>query len=345
MSTNISRRRALQALAVGLGSTTLFSPSGAFAQAKRSLHLQTVGFTLGIHVPQYLAIRELLLQAGYAEPKVDRIESMQVIAQSIVAGSAEIGDTDVIASLRATEADANVSIVGLVYNSTSQVLLANADKIKSFADFKKPENSIALNSTGDFIYALVSGILSRHGIDVEDVTIIEIGGSGSRRNALLAGRVAAVPVHFDQADAVVKQGNYKVMVQPWTLYPRWFSEVWLVNRAWMSGEDNQRALVDFNKAMITAFRRATKDYSFFADGYRKYATIPGHADATDQVLRPIWQTLATEIHAWPEDGGFKREYFQELLPVYKKAHVLRGTINLDKAVEPRFVDQALQELG
>jgi len=45
-----------------------------------------------------------------------------------------------------------VSIVGLVYNSTSQVLVVNADKIKSYDDFKNPQNSLALNARGDFIY-------------------------------------------------------------------------------------------------------------------------------------------------------------------------------------------------
>ena len=40
----------------------------------------------------------------------------------------------------------NASSVKLVYNSTSQVLVVNADKIKSYEDFKNPENAIALNS-------------------------------------------------------------------------------------------------------------------------------------------------------------------------------------------------------
>ena len=39
---------------------------------------------------------------------------------------------------------------------------ATADKIKSYADFKNSSNAIALNSRGDFIYVLLSGVLSKH---------------------------------------------------------------------------------------------------------------------------------------------------------------------------------------
>jgi NitT/TauT family transport system substrate-binding protein len=135
------------------------------------------------------------------------------------------------------------------------------------------------------------------------------------------------------------------LVEPWKVYDRWISEAWLVNRGWLGEKENQRALVDLNKAMITSFRRANADYSYFARGYRKYATVPGAADISDDALRPIWQRLSTEIRAWPDDGGFKREYFKQLLPVYRQARAVKAEPDLNTAVEPGFVDQALQELG
>jgi NitT/TauT family transport system substrate-binding protein len=152
-------------------------------------------------------------------------------------------------------------------------------------------------------------------------------------------------VHFDQAAEITKQGNYKILVEPWKVYDRWISEAWLVNRAWLDGKENQRTLVDLNKAMIKSFRRANAEYAYFAQGYRKYATVPNAAEVTDEVLKPIWQKLSTEIKAWPNDGGFKREYFKELLPVYRKAGAVKAEPDLGLAVEPRYVQQALDELG
>jgi NitT/TauT family transport system substrate-binding protein len=344
---HITRRQTLNIMAAGLVSSILLPASSVLkAQEKRSLHFELVGYTLGIHVPAVMAVRDTLLQAGYAASQVDRIESMEVIAKSVIAGSTEIGDTDVVSALRSTQAGAQACLVGLVYNSTDQVLLVNADKIKSYEDFKKPSNSIALNAVGDFIYVMVSGALARHNVDIDDVTIVEIGGSGSRLKALLAGRVAAVPVHFDQAASVMKQGNFKVLVKPWKEYPHWFSEGWFVSRKWLDNKDNQRAVVDLNKAVIASFRKANTDFKYFADGYRKYATTHGHANVTDEVLHPAWKELVTEIKAWPSDGGFKREYFKELLPTYRRAHALKkGKVDLDTAIEPKYVEQALKELG
>jgi NitT/TauT family transport system substrate-binding protein len=333
-------------LSAGAGAAGLALPgTSAFAQKSRSLSLQIQGFSLAIHIPEVIALREGLPELGYAEPKIDRIESMQVITQSIVAASAEAGDADVVSAMLASERGANIKLIGLVYNSTSQVFVVNADKIKSYADFKKQENAIALNSRGDFIYVLLSGVLGQNNIDIEDTTIVEIGGSGSRMRALLGGRVAAVPVHFDQAGEIVKQGNYKILIEPWKAYKHWLSEAWLVPGAWADDKDNQRAAVDLNKAMIKSFRLANADYEYFARGFRKYATVPKAAEVSDADLKPIWQKLSTEIGAWPNDGGFKREYFKELIPVYRKAGAIKGEPDLNRFIETRYVEQALQELG
>ena len=329
--------------AAGAGAASLL-PYGSRAQQGRALNVIIQGFSLAIHVPQVIALREGLPALGYAAPKIDRIESMQVITQSIVAGSAEVGDADVVSAMRASEAGANVKLIGMVYNSTSQVFVVNADKIKSYADFKNSSNAIALNSRGDFIYVLLSGVLAQHDIDIEDTTIVEMGGSGSRMRALLAGRVAAVPLHFDQAAEIVKQGNYKVLIEPWREYKTWLSEPWLVPGPWADNKDNHRIATDLIKAMIKSFRMANADFGYFANGFRKYATVPDAAKATDETLKSIWQKLSVDIRAWPNDGGFKREYFKDLFPVYRKAGAIKGEPDL-KVVETRFVEQALQELG
>lgn len=344
----MTRREWLQLAAangLGLAGSLALPGTAAFAQQKRSMKLIIQGFSLAIHIPEVMAIRDGMQELGYAESKIDRIESMQVITQSIVAKSAEAGDADVVSAIASTEAGADVRLIGLVYNSTSQVFVVNADKIKSYADFKDQSNAIALNSRGDFIYVLLSGVLGQHNININDTTIVEMGGSGSRMRALLAGRVAAVPVHFDQAEGIVKQGNYKVLIEPWKAYKHFFGEAWLVPGTWADDKDNQRIAVDLNKAMITSFRRTNADYEYFAKGFRKYATVPKAAEATDDVLKPIWEKLSKEINAWPNDGGFKREYFQELLPVYRQAGAIKGTPDLSKVIQTKYVDQALQELG
>ncbi len=286
----ITRRDLLKHAGMGIGAAAILSNTPlSFAQNNRVIKAQILGFTLAIHVPAIMALNEGMQALGYSASDMKRIESMQVLTQSIVAGSAEVGESDVVSALRAGSVGADVKMVGMVYNNTSQVLVVNADKIKTYADFKNKDNAIALNSTGDFIYVMLSGIFERNGIDIQDTTVVDVGGSGSRMRALLGGRVAAVPVHFDQAADILKQGNYKVMIEPWKIYNPWLSEAWLVQGSWLKNADNARAITDLLKATLTSFRKANESLSYFAEGYRKYATIKDAKTATEAELKPVWE--------------------------------------------------------
>jgi len=309
------------------------------------LKAQILGFTLSIHVPAIMALNEGMQALGYNASDMKRIESMQVLTQSIVAGSAEVGESDIVSALRAGSVGADVKMVGMVYNNTSQVLVVNADKVKSYADFKNKDNAIALNSTGDFIYVMLSGIFERNGVNIEDATVVDVGGSGSRMRALLGGRVAAVPVHFDQAADILKQGNYKVMVEPWKIYNPWLSEAWLVQGSWLKNADNARAITDLLKATVTSFRKTNQSLAYFAEGYRKYATVKDAKAATEEQLRPVWETLSKQIKAWPDDGGFRTKYFEELMPVYVKAGTVKRGTNITKTIDTQYMEKALKELG
>lgn len=342
----LTRRDLLKHAGMSLSSATILSYAPlSLAQKNRALKAQILGFTLSIHVPAIMALNEGMQALGYNASDMKRIESMQILTQSIVAGSAEVGESDVVSALRAGAAGADVKMVGMVYNNTSQVLVVNADKIKSYADFKNKDNAIALNSTGDFIYVMLSGIFERNGVNIEDATVVDVGGSGSRMRALLGGRVAAVPVHFDQAADILKQGNYKVMVEPWKIYNPWLSEAWLVQGSWLKNADNARAITDLLKATVTSFRKTNQSLSYFAEGYRKYATVKDANKATEEELRPVWETLSKQIKAWPDDGGFRQKFFEELMPVYVKAGTVKRGTNIAKTIDTQYMEKALKELG
>jgi NitT/TauT family transport system substrate-binding protein len=192
---------------------------------------------------------------------------------------------------------------------------------------------------------MLSGIFERNGVNIEDATVVDVGGSGSRMRALLGGRVAAVPVHFDQAADILKQGNYKVMVEPWKIYNPWLSEAWLVQGSWLKNADNARAITDLLKATVTSFRKTNQSLSYFAEGYRKYATVKDAKTATEEQLRPVWETLSKQIKAWPDDGGFRLKYFEELMPVYVKAGTVKRGTNIAKTIDTQYMEKALKELG
>jgi NitT/TauT family transport system substrate-binding protein len=223
--------------------------------------------------------------------------------------------------------------------------VANADKVREFKDLEKPGITVAVNGKGDTTYTLLAGPLLKHGVDLKKINVVEIGGSGARMRALLAKRVDAVPVHFDQAAEMAKEGNFKVLLEPWKEYRVWINEVWAVNGAWLRKPENQRVAVDLMKATFTAFRRADFNLPWYVGEYRKYATLPDAGQATAEGLRPLWRRLVDEVKAWPRSVTLRVEDFRELLPVYKAADAITGAVKVEQVVDLSYAQQALKELG
>ena len=341
----MTRRDALRAL--GLGSVALAGTRGrAVAAEGRALSVNLLGSALGTHIPGVAALLDgLPAMPGYAAPRITRLEQVRTLTQTLVAGAAEIGETDPITVFRAVESGADLRIIGNVYVNTSHVFVANADRVQEFKDLEKPGVTVAVNGRGVVSHVMLVGPLLKRGVDLKKVTLVEIGSSGARTRALLSKRVDAVPMHFDQAAQVAKQGNFKVLLEPWKEYRTWIHEVWAVPGAWLQAPANQRVAVDLLKATLTAFRRANTDFAWYAEKYRKHATLPKAAEATDDELRPLWQRLSQEVKAWPASGGFTVEAFQELLPVYKAADAVAGTVKVEQVVDTSYVERALKELG
>jgi len=351
---SVTRREALKVLALGAGAGAisggiLEAAAGrtAWAQAGRVLDIPVVGFTLGIHVPSMAAMKEILpTLPGYAAAKTTRFASQRVITQTIVSGSGDIGAGDPIITLRAAEAGADVKIIGLVFNSTSLVFVVNGNKVKQLQDLQKPEIVVAVNSMGDFTHVLLVGPLLKRGVDLGKVTVVEIGGSGARTKALLAGRVDAVPVHFDQAFDIAKQGNYPVLLDPAKEYKAWFGEVYFATSDWLKKPENKKAAVDLLKANLMAFRKASSDYAWFAAQYRKHSTVEKAAQQGDDVIKPVWEVLVKQVNAFPGAmESFTVQNFKDLVPVYKAAEALEGKVDVAKIVDRTYLDQALKELN
>jgi NitT/TauT family transport system substrate-binding protein len=163
--------------------------------------------------------------------------------------------------------------------------------------------------------------------------------------ALLSGRAAAVPVHFDQAAEIAKHGNFKILLRPWTEYKRWINEIWVVQGSWLKKPQNERALVDLLKQTMTAFRKSDDDAAWYTDKYRLHATLPEAKTATLGSLQPFWKELTTEVKAFPRIMQMSPDDWHDLLPVYVKAGAIRGTIKLDQVIDDTYVKQAVSELG
>ena len=345
----MNRREVNRMLGLGgglLGLSSLAFPQRAWAQADRVLDFQLLGYVLGIQVPATAGIFEILpSMPGYAEPTFARLNQIRVVTQTMVGGTADIGDSDPPTVISAVEAGAQLKIVGKLYDKTSLVLVVNADRVKSIEDLAKPETRVAISARGEIVHVMLVEPLLKRNLDFDSMTVIEMPGSGARVSALLSDRIDAGNVHFDQVAAIADQGNFKVLIEPWKEFAGWTNEIWVVRSEWLEDPDNERALVDMLKATLVAFRRANDDFDWYLEQYRKYATLQGAAEETAEHLRPIWERLQGEIGAWPADMNFSVAELESLVPAYKAAGAIRGTVPIADIVEPKYVQQALDELG
>jgi ABC-type nitrate/sulfonate/bicarbonate transport system substrate-binding protein len=263
----------------------------------------------------------------------------------MVGGASDIGESDPPTVLAAIEAGAPLKIVGKPYNSSSLTLVVNADKVKTFADLAKPETRVAIGGKGDITHVMLVAPLIKHGVKFDKLTILELPGSGVRVNGMIAGRIDAGNLHFDQMAAIAGKGNFKALVEPWKEFSTWTNEVWVVRADWLKKPENERALVDFLKATVVAYRRANTDFDWYLDSFRKYATIPNADKMTAEKLRPIWQKLKDEVNAWPSDGAFGVKDIADMIPACKGADAIRGTVKAEDVVEAKYMAQAVKELG
>lgn len=349
----MKRREFCRTMSAGLGGAIIgASPLGlplinaAWAQSPRTLDFQLLGFALAIHVPALAGIQSILpTMQGYAAPKIARINQIRLVTQTMVGGSADIGESDPPTVLAAIEAGAPLKIVGRPYNSSSLTLVVNADKVKSYADLAKSETRVAIGGKGDITHVMLVAPLLKHGVNFDKLTILELPGSGTRVNALLAGRIDAGNLHFDQMESIAGKGNFKALVEPWKEFSSWTNEVWVVRDEWLKKPENERALVDFLKATVVAYRRANSDFDWYLDSFRKYATITDASKMTAEKLRPIWQKLKDEVKAWPADGKFTVQDIADMIPACKAADAIRGAVKAEDVVELKYLQQAIKELG
>lgn len=324
----------------------LIVPRAGRAAPGRSLNISLLGYCLGIHVPTTSALVDTLPGVpGLAAPKLTRMDQMRTVAQTVIGGAAELGESDPIVSMSAAEAGADIKIVGMWYMATSLVLVVQSDRIREYKDLVNPANVVAVNERGDITHVAFLGPLQKAGIDISAINLVDIGGSGARMRALLSGRVQAVPMHFDQAAEVVKTGKFHILIEPWKSYRAWLNEVWITTGAWLKNKENERALVDLLKVNIAAFRRANTDFDWFAGVYRRHATIPDIAKASDASIRPLWDGLVNSVKAWPANGGLDPSDIDELAPLYRAAGAAQGKIKGKDLVVTDYVRQALSELG
>ena len=336
----ISRRNLLRAM----GSFVALGANGSAVAQNRTIKVLTHANILHVHVPGATAISEVFPTLGPYTVELRRFEKLQELTRSLIAGDADICYTDTTTVMAATSAGADLRIIGQLYSNVDLAFCVNADKINTLQDLTKSDVIVGVNSTGDITHAIMVAVLNKYKIDIKRVRILGLGGSSSRMRALLSGRVHCVPVHADQAAALAKQGNFKVLIKPWTEFEFFSNEIWVVRADWLKVKGNQRVAVDVLKAQLIANGKANADFAWYVDRYRKFSTDKAAASYSDAEINDKWVLLRNEVKSWPVPMTLIKSDYAKLLPSFQLAGVPTDKVDINKLIDDSFLKQAQKEL-
>jgi NitT/TauT family transport system substrate-binding protein len=214
------------------------------------------------------------------------------------------------------------------------VMVTN-EKIQKWDDFI--DRSIAISRPGSIVHVMAIAALKRHGVDPSKVQFLPVGGSGARKQALIAKKVDGGLLHVEDAVVISKQPG----IHSFSNLAKEIPEYQFVNFVVKDKTIAKRrdALTRFTKALLLATRIVVKDKERAIKVYRKY-----HPEMDYETVSKVYdQLLAGGL--WAVNGGMSRASYYYTQNSLLKSKQLKALIPYYKAYETSIVDDVLKEIG
>jgi ABC-type nitrate/sulfonate/bicarbonate transport system substrate-binding protein len=221
----------------------------AFAQTK----LAMVGFGGASNLPVWVAQERGLFAKEGLEVTFDRTPSSGALFRNLMAGKYQIASAAFDNVVAYVEGQAEQTIEG--FDAVSflgvhggLVSLMTRPEIKGYADLKG--KTAAVDSPASGYALLMYRILDQKGLAKDrDYTVLAVGGTGERLDAMRGGR-AAVSLISPPQDLEAKKLGFNTLGDATKSLGAYVGSVYNVRRAW--AKDHERELVAFVRAIVAA---------------------------------------------------------------------------------------------
>ncbi len=173
------------------------------------------------------------------------VDGGPTLTQAVIGGSVDIGQNGYTSATAAAVSGADIVFIGGISNKLPFQLVVKAD-IKSAADLKGKK--IAISRYGSSTDTAATFAVENLGLKRTDVSILQLGGEGTRTAAMLSGQIDASLEQYPRTAELEEQG-YRVLVDVTPVagdYP---------NTAYVS----RRAYIDKNPALVKKFFAAVSE--------------------------------------------------------------------------------------
>ena len=294
----MQQRRSLRIAALALALAVLAGGGAGSAAAQAPVPVPTVVIGVSVSIWPAIVAREkgFFRAQGLDIDFIDSGASARSV-QQVAAGSAMIGSSSMVDTVRAIAAGAGVKVFVNSLAVGTHSLIAGKG-IKSVAELKGKR--VMTGGAGDITELWWQAVARHFGLDPEtDVELLFTGATTARMAALYAGAIEASVLSTPQSFKAIEDGFTDLgPVAPYLgEFPMM---IWQVNARWAQG----------NEKLVLAFIRAHNQAVL-------YLTDPAHREEVAQMLASasrasLGDALKTwdvcmQVHAFVPDGSITQE--------------------------------------
>ena len=237
--------------AFGAAVIVLAAAGPGMAQTKHMLSL-TVGydgFSMTTIPMQYALAKGYFKDEGV---KVDDrfVAGGSVLTQAVIGGSVELAQNGYSSAIAAAVAGAHIKIIAGISNILPFVIVGQHD-IKTFKDLKG--KTIAVSKLGSSTDASARMAMAHFGMKPTDITILQLGGEGSRTAAFKSGQVAANVLQYPLAQDLIDDGA-NLLVKMTDLTKDYPNTAYVTTEAFLKKPNSQEAIARYFRGLARGMR-------------------------------------------------------------------------------------------
>jgi len=191
---------------------------------------------------------EYLKQWG-ADVEVKHVQAPANVIAAVAAGQADIGDAPPLVGLQAQQAGLDIKAFAMSQPRTDDVFVAKSS-ITSLSGLRGA--TIGVLTTRGLNGVQLAQVLSVGNLNPSDVNVIFVGGQGVRVTAIIAGRIDATPISFDNYKGILQPQGFNSLYNFATQMPNLLRSFLWAKPSWIAANQNVAAAV--NEALLRSFR-------------------------------------------------------------------------------------------
>jgi len=277
-----------------------------------------------IYLPEYGIVAEPLYFEG----------SDPLNVKAVLGGTVDIGGiTGGISIIAAIEAGANLKVFACP-SSKPTFLLVSKDTIQSAKDLEGKSIGIAAPGSDSHVLAVI--VLEHEGVDVEGIDWLQIGGTGSRAKALLAGKIDAALLTPLVAIELLRTEGFHILVSVPEAVPDYVFGGYFATEEYI--EKHPDIILAVTKALIRATRWAQDKAVYLEKAQEEFPEM------SPETISDTYN-IYIENRFWSTNGGLGREVADFTYELAVRLGVAKEKKPMETWITMEFVEKALEELG